>query len=636
MKFILSLILTAILQPFCSAQLTRQMPDHAAGQIIVQLKPLEKIESLFPNSFKSSPFIRSKTRIISDAINLWSIFFDEKNEQNDENVLLASIKRHPSVLNANFNYFIKTREATPNLPNDSLFSQQWHLFNEGQEGGKVGADIKISNVWHLAQGGVTAQGDTIVVAVVDNGTQFHPDLDASRWHNWNEIPNNYIDDDQNGFVDDFLGWNVFTKDDSLAPPNTNFHGIGVEGVLGAVSNNKSGLAGVAWGVKLMPVIFSRNVEEIIACYDYVLKMRQLYNTTNGKKGAFIVVSNSSLGIELKPEEAPGWCELLDTMGRVGILNIGAVPNTEINVDNTPDLPAFCPTDLLIVVTASDRNDNLPRGYGFGVNNVDIAAPGYEILTTDVNNGYMAKNGSSLATPIVAGIAALAFSMPCDSLVKLNKTRPTEAVLLLKKMILENADFLDNMRSRVKVGGRVNAEKPLLAALDLCRPCRRPKDVKPIFVKKQLQFSARFDEGSFEVRYRTKNGFWSSPQRTQQSPLSITGLKTCTEYDFEIKTVCEKGESDTTILTLKTEGCDVQLLPNPFNNVLTIDNRQTPSAISHIEVFALDGRLVFTKKVNIGNEVVDFEDLAFLSAGFYLIKMRIGATDVVKKIVKTNP
>ncbi|NJN33830.1 MAG: S8 family serine peptidase [Saprospiraceae bacterium] len=544
--------------------------------------------------------------------------------------------RHPSVLNASFNYFIETRDLTPNLPNDSLFSQQWHLFNEGQEGGKTGADIKISNAWHLTQGGVTAQGDTIVVAVVDNGTQTHRDLDINRWHNWNEIPNNDIDDDRNGFVDDFLGWNVVSKNDSLSTALSDFHGIGVEGVLGAVGNNNAGVTGVAWRVKMMPVIFYNNVEEVIACYDYVLNMRNLYNKTNGAKGAFIVVSNASLGIPLKPEEAPGWCELLDTMGRVGILNVGAAPNSELNVDNSPDLPAFCPTDLQIVVTASDRNDNLPRGYGYGINNVDVAAPGIEILTTEIKNGYKRTNGTSLAAPIVAGIAALAFTVPCDSLVKLNKTRPTEGVLLLKKMILDNVDFMDNMRTRVKIGGRANAEKPLFTALDLCRPCSRPKDIKPFFVKKQLQFSARFDEGNLEVRFRTKNGLWSSPQSTQQGPLSIQGLKTCTEYDFEIKTVCEKGESDTTLITLKTEGCDVQLIPNPFSNILTIDNLQTSNNISRIEVFTIDGRLVFAKNVNIGNEIVDFDELASLRAGFYLVKMRIGATNVVKKIVKTNP
>ena len=142
------------------------------------------------------------------------------------------------------------------IPNDAYFSSQWAMDNTQQTGGRQDADIDAPETWSIQTG-----SRNIIVAVLDSGVNSHPDLVSNLFTNPAEIPNNGVDDDNNGYVDDVKGWNtVFHYQDSSGKyvngkniTDVADHGTDVAGIIGAVGNNGSGIAGVNWQVTTLPV-----------------------------------------------------------------------------------------------------------------------------------------------------------------------------------------------------------------------------------------------------------------------------------------------------------------------------------------------------------------------------------------------
>ena len=133
------------------------------------------------------------------------------------------------------------------IPNDSYFQYQWSLHNSGQSGGTPDCDIDAPEAWEEETG-----NSEVVIAVIDTGIVYtHPDLEDNIWSNDDEIPDNGIDDDSNGYIDDIRGWNFFS--DNNDPFDNHYHGTHCSGIAGAVGNNKEGIAGVCWDCQLMPL-----------------------------------------------------------------------------------------------------------------------------------------------------------------------------------------------------------------------------------------------------------------------------------------------------------------------------------------------------------------------------------------------
>src|SRR5690606_9496705 len=143
--------------------------------------------------------------------------------------------------------------------------------------------------------------------------------------NTDETPNNGIDDDNNGYVDDYDGWNAYNSTGNIPSAN---HGTHVAGIAGAIGNNEIGISGVNWNVKTMPIAGSSgNEATVVEAYAYALEMRARYNETDGDEGAFIVVTNTSFGVDMgDPTNFPIWCSMYDELGEVGILSCAATAN----------------------------------------------------------------------------------------------------------------------------------------------------------------------------------------------------------------------------------------------------------------------------------------------------------------------
>jgi hypothetical protein len=399
-------------------------------------------------------------KVLSASMHIYLFGFDFNSI--DENSMLSAVRANSKVTLAQFNHKVQSR----NIPNDSAFNSQWDMNNTGTSGGVAGADIDALAAWDVTTGGVTAQGDTIVVAVVDAGFDLaHKDLDF--WKNRNEIPGNGIDDDGNGYIDDVKGWSAGTANDSIT---INAHGTHVSGTVGAKGNDSIGVAGVNWHVKIMPVMYGAGAEaDAVIAYSYVFDNRRLYNQTNGAKGAFVVATNSSFGINLgQPSSYPIWCAMYDSLGSVGVLSACATANANINVDVQGDIPTACPSNYMISVTNTTRNDAKYANAGYGATTIDLGAPGTTITSTTPGNTYGILTGTSMATPHVAGAIALMYSVKCSQFIVNSKSNPAGTAMIVRDSLLGAVDIIPSMSGGVTAtGGRLNLNKSIKAMLNYC-------------------------------------------------------------------------------------------------------------------------------------------------------------------------
>ncbi len=311
------------------------------------------------------------------------------------------------------------------IPNDSRFSELWAMNNSGQTGGAFDADIDAAEAWDKS----TGTGQT-VVAVIDTGVDYnHPDLKDNIWTNSREIAGNGRDDDGNGYIDDVRGWDFFNND--ADPMDDNGHGTHVSGTIGAVGNNSIGVAGVNWRTKIMPLKFlggdgSGYLSGAIDAVNYAV--------ANGAR-----LSNNSWGGG--PYDAT-LGKAISNAAAKGHIFVAAAGNDSQNNDSYASYPSGYNYDNIIAVAATDHLDNLAYFSNYGVNTVDIAAPGVNILSTLPGNKYGSFSGTSMATPHVAG----ALSLYWDA-------NPNATYKEVITALYQSADTVSTLTNYVGGGGR---------------------------------------------------------------------------------------------------------------------------------------------------------------------------------------
>lgn len=455
MRFFILTIYTA----FCSLACMAETP-YKKGELLVMLdKGVNAEQVVLQNAFlNGKPTGMAVERAVSSYMRIWLLQFDSVNISDE--ALLQQVKRSRGVAMAQFNHYTYSRV----VPNDAGFSQMWGLNNTGQSGGTVDADIDAPEAWDITTGGLTALGDTIVVAVIDGGFQLtHPDLNF--WKNYHEIPANGIDDDGNGYVDDVKGWNSINNSPGIV---NDTHGTHVAGIAGARGDNSIGTTGISWNVQVMPVCgaassTNNSVIEAAAIggYDYVLQTRRLYNTSNGALGAFVVSTNASFGIDQgQPSSYPIWCALYDSLGKEGILSAGATANQNWDIDVVGDIPTACASNFLVSVTNTTRTDGRNSGAAYGLTTIDIGAPGTQVYSTYPTNTYANLTGTSMATPHIAGSIGLMYAAACPQLIQDYRLYPDSIALLMRDFLLLGVDSISSMAGKTTSGGRLNINKTL--------------------------------------------------------------------------------------------------------------------------------------------------------------------------------
>ncbi|MBK9514821.1 MAG: S8 family serine peptidase [Flavobacteriales bacterium] len=516
----------------------QQGPAYTAGELLVMLRPEARVEAVVQDLRMVNGTLTGLRveRVVSAPWRAWLLRFDAAALA--QPMMLRALRGHADVQLAQNNHLVQWRA----VPNDAQYASQWHHQNIDSEA-----------AWDISTGGLTATGDTIVVCIIENSDLPHPDLIDNAWFNHAEIPNNGVDEDLNGYVDDFRGWNPATNDDDVYGGG---HGTQVAGMIGATGNNGTGVSGANWNVKMMVVDYASVDEaDVVSAYTYPWVMRRLYNETDGEKGAFVVATNASWGINGgQPDDSPLWCAVYDSLGAQGVLSCGATANNNVDVDVVGDLPTACSSDYMVSVTATDIDDNRTFS-AYGATTIDVGAPGGNVFTTSMGGGYGTTSGTSFASPLTAGVIGLLYSAPCATLMTLVKNDPPAGALYIRNKLFEGVEAVGNLGGQTVTGGRISAGNSMELIMNNCGTCPPPYNLA----------ATNTSLTDATLGWSTVNGelfnLTVQPQGLVVNDIAgtsyaLSGLDPCTPYTFTVQANCGNGDLSafSTEEVWTSEGC----------------------------------------------------------------------------------
>ncbi len=349
---------------------------------------------------------------------------------------LDKVRQNPAVLYAEPDYIVTANV----IPDDTSFSDLWGMHNTGQTGGVDDADIDAPEAWDISTG-----SRDVVVGVIDTGVDYnHADLANNAWVNPGEIAGDGIDNDGNGYVDDVHGINAIT--DSGDPMDDAGHGSHVSGTIGASGNNSLGVVGVNHevsiaGCKFLSASGSGSTSDAIKCIDYMVDLKN--------SGVNIRVLNNSWG-------GGGFSQALSdaitASEQADILFVAAAGNDAVDNDVNDSYPSGYTHESVLSIASTTSSDGMSGFSQWGLTSVDMGAPGSGILSTVPGGGYDTYSGTSMATPHVAGAAALVLSVNPD----LNTSE-------LKALLMNSGDDNAALTGKTVSGKRLNVYNALLEA-----------------------------------------------------------------------------------------------------------------------------------------------------------------------------
>ena len=323
-------------------------------------------------------------------------------------------------------------------PDDQLL---WGLHTTAQDGSPIPSDVTFDSDIDAAEAWEVTTGSTdVVVAVIDTGVDYtHPDIVANMWTNPGEIYGNGIDDDGNGFIDDYYGYDFINEDGD--PFDDHYHGTHVAGTIGAVANNGINIAGVCWNVRIMALKFLGSdgrgpTSDAVEAIDYAVMMGVPLSNNSWGGGGFDAALLAAI----------------NDAGAAGHLFLAAAGNDTVNTDLYAHYPSTYGLDNIVSVAAMGKNNQLAYFSNYGATTTDLAAPGLGIYSLNVGGGLRTLNGTSMATPHVTGVAAL-----------LKSVRPEAGPLQIKQWLMDGVTPTASLAGKVLTGGRLNAVEPLRLA-----------------------------------------------------------------------------------------------------------------------------------------------------------------------------
>lgn len=405
-----------------------ELPAHAPDRILVRFRPTtESAARARLHTAAGGAVPRRQFTIPAD------LELIELPPPLDVPAALQLYRHDPAVLYAEPDY----RQELDAVPDDPRLAELWGMENTCVHtvyGCVEDSDIDAPAAWDLTTG-----SRDIVVMIIDTGFDYtHPDLADNIWANAAECSGQAgVDDDENGYVDDCHG--IDTANDDGDPLDDHSHGTHVSGTIGAVGDNGIGVAGVSWQVGLMSCKFLLAAgygftSDAVGCLEYAAIMKD--------RGVNIVATNNSWG-------GGGVSEALrDAISAQldrGILFIAAAGNQAEDGDWRPHYPAGYGLPNIVSVGATMDTDQLASFSNFGGRSVDVAAPGYSILSTIPGDDYDFYSGTSMAAPHVSGAVAL-----------LAAQDPLRTWIGLRNLLLAGADRVASLDGSVRAGGRLNA------------------------------------------------------------------------------------------------------------------------------------------------------------------------------------
>ena len=391
--------------------------EHSPNELIVSFKAGKK-------SFEDLSKLGSGFRVeralgtaripgqAGQALDRLSMVLILADENSSLRKLAARLEKDPAVDFAEPNYILRHSE----VPNDPDWQEQWAL-----------PKIQAPEAWKISK-----NAPSVIVAVIDTGIDYsHPDLQGNLWTNPGEVPGNGRDDDGNGYIDDIHGWDFCNKDND--PMDGNLHGTHVAGTIAAATNNGKQVAGVAWQTQLMALKFLSDsgwgsVADAVDAVAYCVAME-------------VPISNNSWG---GGGYSQAMKDVIEQAGEKGHLFCAAAGNSANDNDQRAFYPASYDCQNVLSVAASNNSDELAYFSCYGKTTVDLAAPGVNIFNLSINGGTTSLSGTSMASPHVAGAAALLLGQ-----------NPSAGHQEIKNTLINTVDPIESFRGKMVAGGRLN-------------------------------------------------------------------------------------------------------------------------------------------------------------------------------------
>lgn len=457
-------------------------------EVLIQLEMGADVETILDRMEQSTERVVLDWKLVAPRWRIYKVQLEPIGPKEADALQLQKWRALLGIQLAQWNHEVEERDV---VPNDEFWIEQRDM-------GLIG----MKKAWENTTGGLTPAGDTIVVAVLEKGMQKeHPDLIPNWWRNYKEVPDNGLDDDNNGYIDDYIGWDAAGAGDGNGTGSS--HGTSVCGIVGARGNNTFGVTGVNWNVQIMPFVNVRFEDEIVGAYYYASEMRRLYNATQGQQGAFVVTTNASFGIDnVFPEDYPLWCSVYDSLGAVGIISVGATANADRNVDEAGDMPTTCGSEFLVTVTNVEVNTGRRVvNAGYGSASIDLGSPGQgtftttnRVVTSTDTTWCGSFGGTSAACPHTSGALALLYSVKCDGFVSDALTQPVDCARRVRDLLLESVTPEPTLEGLTTTGGRLEVSVAVEEIMELCSGITGPLDVLDLRPNPVRSF--------LEIRYQT--------------------------------------------------------------------------------------------------------------------------------------